>query len=62
MDAETWNKRVVVQVARLTRHIGQEVQQPVIPPLSRAGGVCCSVNPASHSTLQSRAKETQAFA
>jgi len=53
---------VVVQVARLTRHNGLEVQRPVIPPLSRGGGVCCSVKPASHSALQSRTKETQAFA
>jgi len=45
MDAETWNKRVVVQVARLTRHIGQEVQQPVIPPLSRAGQHGAAANP-----------------
>ncbi|KEH43813.1 hypothetical protein MTR_1g103060 [Medicago truncatula] len=27
-------KKVVVQVARLTRHIGLEVQRPVIPPLT----------------------------
>ncbi|ESW03809.1 hypothetical protein PHAVU_011G043800, partial [Phaseolus vulgaris] len=39
-----------------------EMQQPVIPPLSRARGSRCSVKPASRIALSSRNQETNAFA
>ncbi|MCI59199.1 hypothetical protein A2U01_0080454, partial [Trifolium medium] len=38
---------MMVQVARLTRCCGLEVQRPVIPQLLGEGGVRCSVKPAS---------------
>ncbi|PNY11357.1 hypothetical protein L195_g007961 [Trifolium pratense] len=38
---------MMVQHERLTRLCELVVQQPVIPPLSRAGGARCSVSPAS---------------
>ncbi|PNX66922.1 hypothetical protein L195_g063280, partial [Trifolium pratense] len=38
---------MMVQWARLTRLYGLGMLQPVIPPLSRAEGVHCSVKPAS---------------
>ncbi|QCD88309.1 hypothetical protein DEO72_LG3g2853 [Vigna unguiculata] len=56
MIKECWFKRW------LTKLIGPEVQQPVIPPLSRAGGCRCSVKPASRGALPSRNQETLAFA
>ncbi|KAJ1388009.1 hypothetical protein SESBI_39470 [Sesbania bispinosa] len=48
----------MVQVAWHTRHCGLEVQRPVIPPLSGAGNVRCSVKPASRGALPSRKHET----
>ncbi|PNX68842.1 hypothetical protein L195_g056388 [Trifolium pratense] len=47
----------MVQWARLTRLYELEMLQPVIPPLSRAGGVHCSVKPASCGSLHSRDQE-----
>ncbi|KAJ1432082.1 P-loop containing nucleoside triphosphate hydrolase [Sesbania bispinosa] len=46
------NLELLPRVAWHTRLCGLEVQQPVIPPLSRAGSVRCSVKPASRSTLR----------
>ncbi|KAF7815578.1 serine carboxypeptidase-like 13 isoform X2 [Senna tora] len=42
-------------------HIGLEVHQPVIPPLSRARGYRCSVKPASRRSLSSRSQDTRPF-
>jgi len=43
--------------ARLTGLNGLKVQQPVIPQLSGARGIRCSVKPASRSSLSSRNQE-----
>lgn len=43
-------------------YCGLKVQQPVIPPLSGAGGIRCSVKPASRCALQFRSQENWAFA
>ncbi|MED6119293.1 hypothetical protein PIB30_010535 [Stylosanthes scabra] len=47
--------------ARHTRHCGLRVQQLVIPPLSRARDVRCSVRPALRVSLKSRNQDTRAF-
>ncbi|MCI98197.1 hypothetical protein A2U01_0119500, partial [Trifolium medium] len=49
---------MLVQVARLTRCCGLEMQWPVIPPLLGEGGVRCSVKPASRCTLLSKTHKT----
>ncbi|PNY13698.1 hypothetical protein L195_g010361 [Trifolium pratense] len=48
---------MMVQWARLTKLCELRKLQPVIPPLSRAGGVHCSVKPASCVSLHSRDQE-----
>ncbi|CAJ2653850.1 unnamed protein product [Trifolium pratense] len=55
-------QKVMVQCAKPIRLCGLRVQQPVIPPLSRAGGAHCSVKPASCGSLRSRDQENRAFA
>ena len=52
----------MVQVARLTRHIGPKVQRPIVPSLLGAEGARCSVTPASHGALHSKSQEAYAFA
>lgn len=52
----------MVQELGTPGHGGLKVLQPVIPPLSGAGGARCSVKPASRCALKSRSHETWAFA
>nr|KYP53923.1 hypothetical protein KK1_000088 [Cajanus cajan] len=52
---------MMVQGAWQTRHNGLEGQRLVIPPLSGAGSVRCSVKPASRYALRFRSNETCAF-
>ncbi|KAF1875433.1 hypothetical protein Lal_00006061 [Lupinus albus] len=52
----------MVQVSLAHQACGMDEQQPVIPPLSRARGVRCSVKPASRFALLSRRHDTYAFA
>ncbi|KAG4962145.1 hypothetical protein JHK82_038837 [Glycine max] len=49
---------MMVQELGTPGHGGLKVLQPVIPPLSGAGGARCSVKPASRCALQFRSQET----